>query len=169
VSFTHPVGTVIFKTLIAEILSWTKPDVCRVDWRRPAIRSPEANDGGVSASRLFGKGRASKQRVPEVSAGADRFAPAKAGTRATGTAKKLIAPPTESLRWPESPSSVRQILLGENVRTNRAATCRPCALLAWSLDLGSRFVTCLESDGARTSNAPVQHGLSRIHAPLRSN
>ncbi len=34
--------------------SWTKPDVCQVDGRRPAIRSPEANGGGVSASRFAG-------------------------------------------------------------------------------------------------------------------
>jgi hypothetical protein len=41
---THPVDTAI-----AEGLSWTNPDVCRVDRRRAAIRSPEANGGGVSA------------------------------------------------------------------------------------------------------------------------
>jgi hypothetical protein len=41
---THPVDTAI-----AEGLSWTNPDVCRVDRRREAIRSPEADGGGVSA------------------------------------------------------------------------------------------------------------------------
>jgi hypothetical protein len=34
---------------------------------------------------------------------------------ATGVAKKLIAPPTESRRWPESPDSVRHFMLGENL------------------------------------------------------
>jgi len=61
----------IFKTPVVEVLSWTKPDVCQVDGRRPAIRSPEANGGGVSASRFAGTGllsraRESERLVPEM-------------------------------------------------------------------------------------------------------
>jgi hypothetical protein len=68
----------VFKTLIAEVFSWTKPDVCQVDGRRPAIRSPEANGGGVSASRFadagcFTRTREFERPVPAVLAGADRW------------------------------------------------------------------------------------------------
>jgi hypothetical protein len=95
----------VFKTLIAEVFSWTKPDVCQVDGRRPAIRSPEANGGGVSASRFAGTCRMNADQCR----------------------KCVIAPPTESRRWPETPSSVRQIPLGRFVGADdlgRSDRCR---------------------------------------------
>ena len=86
----------VFKTLIADVFSWTNPDVCQVDGQRPAIRPPEANGGGVSASRFAGAGCLLARENSS-----DRCR------------KRVIAPLTESLRWPETPSSVRQIPLGK--------------------------------------------------------
>ncbi len=90
-TFNPPGRRSVLNAVIAEALSWTKPDVCRVDRRRLAIRPPEANGGGVSASRFAGAGSTSRS---------DRYR------------KCVTAPPTESRRWPEPPSSVRQLPLG---------------------------------------------------------
>ena len=56
---------------------------------------------------------------------------------ATGIGKKWIAPPTESLRWPETPSSVRQILLGKNVPKGSGVKRAALRFATRSLELGS--------------------------------
>ena len=77
----------------------------------------KANGGGASASCLDRRGRVAKQRCRDYSP-----VPS-ASLDATGVTKKLIAPPTESRRWPETPGSVGQLSAWQICRADRCGRC----------------------------------------------
>jgi hypothetical protein len=109
--------TVFFETLIAEVFSWTKPDVCPVDRPRRQFVRPKPTVAAHPRAAL---------RVPVAS-------------RSDRCRKRVIAPPTESRRWPETPSSVGQIphgglvgadRIGRNDRRRQICWCRPRSIPA---------------------------------------
>ena len=102
----------VFGSLIAEVFSWTKPDVCRVDRRRLAAfvgadRLAPARGYPSDRRRQFVRLKPTVAAYPRATSRVPVASPY-AGSQADRCRKRVIAPPTESLRWPETPSSVRQ-------------------------------------------------------------